>query len=99
MYIMKLHFEIKFLNGFWGLSQNIFLKLAKLTPVYIIIFVAYGDSFLPKPLSTASYKTRTTINNVLLGSFKDKIVDSLENNKYDNKSSDKILEKWDKQGK
>jgi hypothetical protein len=34
-----------------------------------LIFVGFGDSFLPKPLSTASYQTRTTINNFVIGMF------------------------------
>ncbi|MBF2067708.1 MAG: hypothetical protein IGS39_25320 [Calothrix sp. C42_A2020_038] len=35
----------------------------------MLIFVGFGDSFLPKPLSTASYQTRTTINNFVIGMF------------------------------
>ncbi|RUT02480.1 hypothetical protein DSM106972_059580 [Dulcicalothrix desertica PCC 7102] len=35
----------------------------------MLIFVGFGDSFLPKPLSTASYQTRTTINNIVIGMF------------------------------
>jgi hypothetical protein len=35
----------------------------------ILVFVGFGDSFLPKPLSTASYQTRTTINNFVIGMF------------------------------
>lgn len=35
----------------------------------VLIFVGFGDSFLPKPLSTASYQTRTTINNIVIGMF------------------------------
>lgn len=31
-----------------------------------LIFVAAGDSFLPKPLSTVSKNTRTYVNNIFL---------------------------------
>lgn len=34
-----------------------------------LIFVFIGDKVLPKPLSTASLQTRTTMNNFLLGLF------------------------------
>jgi len=37
--------------------------------VLALIFVAVGDLFLPKPLSTASQQTRTTVNNFLVGLF------------------------------
>ncbi|BAY22138.1 hypothetical protein NIES2100_19010 [Calothrix sp. NIES-2100] len=36
-----------------------------------LIFVGFGDSFLPKPLSTASLHTRTTINQFFVGLFPD----------------------------
>jgi hypothetical protein len=38
--------------------------------VLILVFIGFGDKFLPQPLSGASYKTRTTINNVMMSSFK-----------------------------
>jgi hypothetical protein len=34
-----------------------------------LIFVGFGDSFLPKPLSTASLQTRTKINQFVIGLF------------------------------
>ncbi len=34
-----------------------------------LIFIAYGDSFLPQPLSTASWQTRTAINSFVIGMF------------------------------
>lgn len=34
-----------------------------------LIFVGIGDGFLPKPLGTASYQTRTAINNVVISMF------------------------------
>jgi hypothetical protein len=35
----------------------------------MLLFVGCGDSFLPKPLSTTSLQTRTTINNFVIGMF------------------------------
>ncbi|MDY7015079.1 MAG: hypothetical protein SVX43_16080 [Cyanobacteriota bacterium] len=35
----------------------------------ILIFIGLGDKFLPQPLSGASLKTRTAINNFMLGLF------------------------------
>ncbi|NJL11423.1 MAG: hypothetical protein HC908_18260 [Calothrix sp. SM1_7_51] len=37
--------------------------------IVLLIFVGFGDSFLPAPLSTASFTTRTTINNFAIGMF------------------------------
>lgn len=34
-----------------------------------LIFVGFGDSFLPKPLSKASLQTRTSINQFFTGLF------------------------------
>jgi hypothetical protein len=35
----------------------------------MLLFVGCGDSFLPKPLSTASLQTRNSINNFVIGIF------------------------------
>lgn len=37
--------------------------------VMFLVFVGFGDQFLPKPLSTASTNTRETLNKYLLGIF------------------------------
>lgn len=87
---MKLN--LKFLHGFWGLLGNISQKLVKFIPLYILVFIAYGDSFLPEPLADASYQTRTRINNVLKGAFIEKVMDNLENENYNNKRLDKIID-------
>jgi hypothetical protein len=34
-----------------------------------LIFVGFGDRFLPKPLSNASLQTRTSINQFFVGLF------------------------------
>jgi hypothetical protein len=35
-----------------------------------LIFIGFGDKFLPQPLKGASYHTRTSLNNMLVSSFK-----------------------------
>lgn len=85
--------NLKFFNGFGGLVKKIGLKLTQLSPLYILIFIAYGDNFLPKPLSDASFATRNTINRILTGLIND---DMLENTKYDHKKTDQVIEKTEK---
>ncbi len=58
-------------------------------PMFVLIFIGYGDSFLPEPLSTASLTTRTKINQVLRGSFNKGF---LENDKYDNNRNNEIID-------
>lgn len=93
---MKTGLNLKFLNGFGSLMGGMALRLLKLSPVYVIVFVAYGDKFLPSPLSQWSYNTRTTINSVLVGSFNE---DILQNDKYNNKKSDEVLKQLEQQEK
>lgn len=94
---MKVNFDLKFLHGFWSLLGNISSKLLLFSPVYILIFIAYGDSFLPDPLGNASYQVRNKINNVLTGTFIESVEDNLENNKYNNKRIDKISDEVEKE--
>jgi hypothetical protein len=35
-----------------------------------VVFVGFGDRFLPPPLSTASFRTRTSLNQWMTSSFK-----------------------------
>lgn len=84
-----MNFNIKFLNDFGGLLGKIVLMLTKFFPIYIVLFIAYGDRFLPSPLSDFSINTRNTINGALLGSSGDS---NLKNDKYNNKKNDKIIE-------
>ncbi|MUG99525.1 hypothetical protein F7734_47475 [Scytonema sp. UIC 10036] len=37
--------------------------------IIFLVFVGFGDSFLPKPLSSASLSTRTTLNKWIIGLF------------------------------
>lgn len=94
---MKLNFNFTFFHGFWSFLANISLKIISFIPLYILIFIAYGDGFLPEPLANASYQTRTKINNILLGTFMEKVIDNLENDNYNNKTIDKITEKGEKE--
>jgi hypothetical protein len=48
--------------------KSIFTAIALLS----LLFIAIGDRLLPKPLSTASLQTRTTLNNYLMGLFPQK---------------------------
>jgi hypothetical protein len=91
-----MNFNIKFLNGFGGLLGKIALMLTKFLPIYIVVFIAYGDRFLPSPLSDFSTNTRNAINGALLGSSGDS---NLKNDKYNNKKSDKIIEEVEKKNK
>jgi hypothetical protein len=86
--------NLKFLNGFGGLLSNIGIKLVQFFPLYMLIFIAYGDKFLPSPLSDFSANTRNTVNGILMGTLNE---DMLENNKYNNKKTDKIIEEMEKQ--
>jgi hypothetical protein len=42
-------------------------SLWKIGIILALIFITVGDRFLPQPLSTASWKTRTSINQIFLG--------------------------------
>lgn len=88
--------NLKFFNGFGSLMGGIGLGLVKLSPIYLVIFVAYGDRFLPNPLKQWSYNTRETINGVLVGSFNQ---DMLKNSKYNNKKTDEIIKEIEEKQK
>lgn len=89
-----MNINLKFLNGFGGLLKKIGIKLIQFFPLYMLIFIAYGDKFLPSPLNDFSANTRNTINGILVGAFNG---DMLENSKYNNKKSDKAIEELEKQ--
>ena len=76
------------LNQIGGVVRNVSIKFVQLTPIYIIVFIMWGDSFLPQPLDRYSYNTRTSLNNFLVASFNP---EKLENNKYNNKKSDQLI--------
>ncbi|CDN12977.1 MAG: hypothetical protein HRU34_19830 [Richelia sp.] len=37
--------------------------------ILVLVFIGFGDSFLPKPLSYASLQTRTTMNSIIVSLF------------------------------
>ena len=37
--------------------------------ILVLVFIGFGDSFLPKPLSSASLQTRTTMNSIIVSLF------------------------------
>ncbi|PSB32466.1 hypothetical protein [Stenomitos frigidus] len=42
-------------------------------PIFLIlalVFIGFGDQFLPQPLRSASFKTRVALNSLMTGSFK-----------------------------
>ncbi len=52
--------------------------------ILTIIFISAGDSFLPQPLASASYKTRTQLNEFLIGMFPDPSMDNLKPKRLEN---------------
>ncbi|HIK36402.1 MAG: hypothetical protein NZ901_07395 [Geminocystis sp.] len=88
---MRQGLNLSFLNGFGSLMRALGVALMKFGPVYFLIFIAYGDKFLPSPLKQWSYNTRTTINSVLIGSVN---LEGLRNTKYNNKRSDQIVDEY-----
>lgn len=62
-------------NSFWLNDARIALMIktiGKILPLVLLIFIGFGDRFLPKPLSDYSAKTRHGINNFVIGMFPDK---------------------------
>ncbi|UBF29370.1 hypothetical protein K9N68_16950 [Kovacikia minuta CCNUW1] len=59
------------INRFKPATTMIRLKTAiPILLVLTLIFVGFGDQFLPQPLKGASYKTRTALNQMMESSFK-----------------------------
>lgn len=88
-----MNINLKFLNGFGDLLKNIAIKLVQFFPLYMLIFIAYGDKFLPSPFNGYSANTRNTINSVLEGSFNRNM---LKNNQYNNKKTDQVIQEVEK---
>ncbi|MBE9223373.1 hypothetical protein IQ215_11760 [Cyanobacterium stanieri LEGE 03274] len=63
--------------------------LLKTSPFLLIIFIAFGDRILPEPYGKTSVNIRKSITNAL--SIEDSS-DTLENSKYNNRRSDKIVD-------
>jgi hypothetical protein len=63
------------------------------------VFVAYGDRFLPSPADYWSYKIRTSINNVLVGSFEHELEEKFENGKIKQNRIDKITNQLEEENR
>jgi hypothetical protein len=79
-----------------------------LTLVFLLglLFISLGDTFLPKPLSTYSARTRNQINQMLIsaaGQQAKPTADKLKNSRYAKENVgtffDRALEEAEKQGK
>jgi hypothetical protein len=88
--------KLRIFNGAGSLIRNSVIKLLQLSPVYCLLFIAYGDRFLPAPAGDWSYNIRTTINNVLIGSFEQGLEDKIENSKFKENRLEKITNEVDK---
>lgn len=49
--------------------------------VLLLVFIGFGDRFLPNPLAKASVQTRTTINKWIIGLFPSSDGDGMNPNK------------------
>ena len=86
---MKSQQKLDFMNGISSFVRTTTIKLLQFSPLILIVFVAWGDRFLPSPLNSWSYSTRTQINGILKNSFAD---DAIKNDSYNNKKSDRLVE-------
>ena len=91
--------KLQILNGAGSLIQAIVLKLIQFFPIYFLVFFAYGDRFLPSPANYWSYKVRTTVNNILVGSFETNLEDNFENSKFNNNRVNKIINDVEEENK
>lgn len=81
----------KIVVKFKWIVGSLFDLLLKLSPIIIVIFIAVGDKFLPRPLSDYSLQTRTSINKFLEGLFPEDI-----DSPYDNTRNEKVIEEMEK---
>ncbi|AUC59693.1 hypothetical protein AA637_00415 [Cyanobacterium sp. HL-69] len=79
----------KFISNITSFCFQNMLFLLRTSPLLLIVFIAFGDQFLPEPLSKTSYHLRTSITSAL--SIEEKS-DVLDNSKYNNRRGDKIVE-------
>lgn len=83
----------KFTDDIISLCFQSMFFLLKTSPFLVVIFIGFGDQFLPAPLNKTSYNLRTSITKALSIEEDSEV---LENNKYNNKRTDKILEELSK---
>ncbi|AFZ47707.1 hypothetical protein Cyast_1751 [Cyanobacterium stanieri PCC 7202] len=78
----------KITNDISSLCVHSMLFLLKTSPFLLVIFIGFGDQFLPQPLSKTSRDVRNSITNALSIGENSEV---LENNKYNNNRSDQII--------
>lgn len=78
----------KFTNDMSTLLLHTMIFLLKSSPFLLVIFIGFGDQFLPQPLSKTSRDIRNSITNILSIDENSKV---LENNKYNNNRTDQII--------
>lgn len=84
------------MNSFGSFVRTTTIKLLQFSPLILIVFVAWGDRFLPAPLNSWSYSTRSQVNGVLKNSFGD---DAIKNDSYNNKKSDRLVDEIEKESR
>lgn len=60
-----------------AIKSNVFI----IPLVLFLVFVGFGDKFLPNPLNTASLQTRITLNKWIMGLFPERDGDGINPNK------------------
>lgn len=60
-----------------AIKSNVFM----IPLVLLLVFIGFGDKFLPNPLSNASVQTRTTLNKWIVGLFPQRDGDVINPNK------------------
>jgi len=86
---MGITFARKFISNSRFLVSATVIFLIKYSPIIFLVFMAYGDQFLPEPLNKFSRDTRTTVNDILtIGSDED----SSQPHRNRPRKTDEILE-------
>ena len=93
---MKPYHKLNIINGFGNFIRSFTMKLLLFFPIFGIVFIGWGDRFLPTPLNSWSVNARARLNNILIGSFMD---DFIKNSDYNNKKSDKLIEEVEKKSR
>ncbi|MBF2057440.1 MAG: hypothetical protein IGQ45_09500 [Cyanobacterium sp. T60_A2020_053] len=83
----------KFVGNVTSLTGYGLFYLLKISPLLLIVFIGFGDKFLPTPFKETSFNTRSAITNVLSA---EKKPDHLKNTKYNNKRTDQIVDELSK---
>jgi hypothetical protein len=60
--------------------------------IVVVVFIGFGDRFLPEPLKSASANTRHTINRVMIGLVPDNWQPGVDPNKRTEEAFEKLDE-------